>query len=535
MNPRASLPLLWLLAVVAALSARSLAADPRSNAPAPIRVAPAVANAEKKPAPVPSLFGLTNVWTLHLVVSPSDWQTMGSRGGPNMGMRFNNGGGQQQSEGILEGIVRGVFGGQPDAPRPRTAPRQAASDDGNSRYPWAHCTVEANGQVLTNVSIRFKGVSSFVRAPSAFKRPFKLDFDRDVDGRKFEGVGEVNLNNNVNDATQMREALAYDLFRKAGIPAPHTAFARVYLTIPGKLEKQNLGLYTMVENVGGEFLKREFGTKKGMLLKPEQMRGLGYLGDDWDNYTERYHPKSEPTPEEASRFIAFVRFIQHADPETFSRRLPDYLDPKAFARFVALNGILANVDSFIGNGHNYFLEVHPDTHKATFVPWDLNESFGVHPVSGPSRDQMRTSILRPNADPNRLVERFVVDPTFGPIYREQCAWLLANVFVPAQLNASIDRIAAVTKPIVMSETRRAREDFERTILQTRKPDDGDTSIPRHDAEFARERYHPGGFPDAVEIDNMPLKVWIAGRHAQTTGELEGRLRGTRPRPRLNNY
>ena len=452
MNPRASIPLPWLLAIVAALSARSLAADPRTNGPAPIRVAPTVANPEKKPAAVPSLFGLTNVWTLHLVVSAADWQTLGSRGGPQdrmgMGSRFN-GGNPQQSQGILEGIVRGVFGGgPPDPPQPRPAGRQAttASDDGHSHYPWAHCTVEADGQTLTNVAIRFKGVSSVVRAPNGFKRPFKLDFDREVDGRKFQGVGEVYLNNNVNDATQMREALAYDLFRKAGIPAPHTAFARVYLTIPGKLEKQNLGLYTLVEPVGGEFLKREFGTKKGMLLKPEQMKGLGYLGDDWDNYTERYHPKAEPSPEEASRFIAFVRFIQQADPDTFSRRLADYIDPKAFARYVALNAILANVDSFIGNGHNYFLEVHPDTHKASFVPWDLNESFGVHPVSGPSRDQMRTSILRPNADPNRLVERFVVDPKYGPIYREECAWLLANVFVPAQLNRDIDRIAPSPNP-----------------------------------------------------------------------------------------
>ena len=87
----------------------------------------------------------------------------------------------------------------------------------------------------------------------------------------------------------------------------------------------------------------------------------------------------------------------------------------------------------------------------------------------------------------------------------------------------------------MSETRRAKEDFERTVLQTLKPDEGDTSQPRHDAEFARDRYRPWGFPDAVEIDNMPLKRWVAGRHGQATGELEGRLRGTRPRPRLNGY
>ncbi len=495
-----------------------------------------------------NVFGLTNLWTIHLTVSPADWQKLGSNGGP----RDRHGGGGMGNPGgggggLFEGILRGVFGGdeapqqrpqgQPTAANPNSTRARAAAVaalEGHSRYPWVYCTLEGDGQTYTNVAVRFKGVSSFVRAPNAYKRPFKLDFDRGTPGRRFKGVEEFYLNNNVNDATQMREALAYDLFRRAGIPAPRTAFARVYLTIPGRLEKQHLGLYTLVEAVEGDFLKRHFGSKKGLLLKPEMMRGLEYLGDDWSNYPDRYDPKGEVDPQTAASFIAFVRFIQEASPQDFSTRLPEFIDPDALLKFVALNSILANLDSFIGNGHNYFLHVHPATHKSTFIPWDVNEAFGMHPVSGSSKSQMLFSVLRPNGDPNLLVERCMSDRTFSRQYRAHCAALLTNIFSPARLAADIDRIAAVNKPVVFAESKRAKADFERTVLKTLGPDDGDTSQPRHDREFARDGYRPRGFPDAVEIDNMPLKDWVQGRHNHVRDQLDGKARGTRPRPRLFN-
>ncbi|HAB16266.1 MAG TPA: hypothetical protein DCE44_07435, partial [Verrucomicrobiales bacterium] len=70
-----------------------------------------------------SLFGFTNLWTIHLTISPEDWQTLGSRGvvqrnnwggGPNYG-----GGGPGNSVGTLEGFLRGVFGG---GEPPRSSP-----------------------------------------------------------------------------------------------------------------------------------------------------------------------------------------------------------------------------------------------------------------------------------------------------------------------------------------------------------------------------------------------------------------------------
>jgi len=52
------------------------------------------------------------------------------------------------------------------------------------------------------------------------------------------------------------------------LPAPRTAFGRVYLTLTGERTNEFLGLYTLVEAVDGDFLQTHFGTQQGLLLKP---------------------------------------------------------------------------------------------------------------------------------------------------------------------------------------------------------------------------------------------------------------------------
>ncbi len=89
------------------------------------------------------------------------------------------------------------------------------------------------------------------------------------------------------------------LFREAGVPAPRTALAEVTLSVPGEHQKAYLGLYTLVEPVDRAFLKDRFGTDTGLLLKPQGLRGLDYLGDDWEKYRGPYRPLAEPIPHQA--------------------------------------------------------------------------------------------------------------------------------------------------------------------------------------------------------------------------------------------
>jgi spore coat protein CotH len=108
----------------------------------------------------------------------------------------------------------------------------------------------------------------------SLKRSLKLDFNDLAKGQSFLGLTKLNLNNNTMDATQMQEAIAYDLFRRAGIPAPRTAFMRVYLTVPARFDRRYLGLYTAIEQVDERFLEKQLGTSKGLLLKPDTATGV---------------------------------------------------------------------------------------------------------------------------------------------------------------------------------------------------------------------------------------------------------------------
>ena len=70
------------------------------------------------------------------------------------------------------------------------------------------------------------------------KFPFKIDFNRYVDGQKFQGLKKVNLHNNSQDPSQLRDFLSYGAWRSSSMPACRTGFADVWLG------DELLGLYT---------------------------------------------------------------------------------------------------------------------------------------------------------------------------------------------------------------------------------------------------------------------------------------------------
>jgi hypothetical protein len=448
--------------------------------------------AEVTKGPAERFFGLTNLWEIRLRLPAENWAALAPREREN-----------------------GRFApGEPRPPGPGAVARE---------YPWSTATFECAGQVLTNVAVRFKGNSSFNMSRNGLKQPFKLDFDRGAKGRTFLGHEELLLNNNLNDGAQFREALAYDVFRRAGLPAPRTAFARVFLTIPGERTNTFLGLYTLAEAVEGDFLKAHFGTKKGLLAKPERVPGLQYLGPDWSAYTNRYEPKTDVTPADAGRFIALTRLVDQADDATFARELPQRLNLTNLLRFVAVNAVLANYDSFIGTGHNFYLFQPREAGKTSFIPWDLNESFGGHPGAGSRRAQAELSVLKPQTENLRVIGRVLANQEFAAAYRREVAALLTNAFNPARLRADAARIAQVTQESVFAESPRARAAFERSALGLTNR--LAAAEPRPD----REGEPRGGGPGFGMLrDDITFAEWVQLRADNLAAELAGQRTGTTP-------
>lgn len=140
---------------------------------------------------------------------------------------------------------------------------------------YYECDVQINGQTFCRVGIRPKGntsLSAIAMNPETDRYSFKLEFDQYVDGQTCYGLDKLILNNNYADATNMKEALVYDMYQYIGADASLYNYASIYVN------GEYWGIYLALEAVEDSFLLRNYGAGSGKLYKPEGM-GMGSRGD----------------------------------------------------------------------------------------------------------------------------------------------------------------------------------------------------------------------------------------------------------------
>lgn len=373
--------------------------------------------------PNDEVFGLAKVHEFHLELTAREWERM---------------------QAVIPGMT--LFAPKRPVPKDGEEPFEWHKTPGfGIEFPWAHAELHAGGRVYKNVGLRYKGNGSYVSTDKMLKRNLKIELDHYDDDQRFHGLKTITLNAGAVDASRMREALAYGVFRSAGAPAPRTAFAKVTLTVPGKYDKEFVGLYTFVEHVDKAFLKTHFQDGKGLLMKPERMRGIDYLGDDWTKYKGRYRPRRDATAKEAQRVIDFARLVNKADDAAFEKQVGDYLDIDRFLRFTAVTTMMPNTDSFFTTGHNYFIYLNPKTNKFVFMPWDLDISFAGFPAMGSIDQQVNLNLLKPASGRLKLVDRLFALPEVKARYQKVLKEIAEKSFTKRKLLAEIDAMDKATR------------------------------------------------------------------------------------------
>ncbi len=379
-------------------------------------------------------------------------------------------------------------------------------------FPEIQSTVKIDGKEYV-VGLRFKGNSSYMSSSRGFKRPFKIDLNQFVKDQSIDGLSKLNLNNNFSDRTQVRETLAYEFFRRMGIPTPRTALAKVTLKLEGT--EKVLGLYTLAEQLDTNFLKDHFGTREGMLLKPEGARGgITYAGDTWSRYERSYDPKGKPTPAEKERLIAFAKLVHQADDVTFKKEIGDFLDIDSFAKFLATTVVSSNGDSLLAMGHNFYIWRNPKTNKFHYLPWDLNMAFGGFPIGDP----VKLSVKKPYSGEMKLLDRFLALPEGRAAYEKACR---EGTKVLTELNALHDSVAAAAKPIAALDPKEAMG-----------------FGPPGGPEGGRPGGGPGGFPGGGRPGGpggqggfggtTDLKTFFSQRATSVLAQLDGKEEGVVP-------
>ena len=139
------------------------------------------------------------------------------------------------------------------------------------------CDVVINGLTVKNVAIRPKGntsLSAIVSDPDSDRYSLKLEFGHFVEGQTCYGLDKLILNNNYADATNMKEAIIYDMYQYIGADASLYNFAKV------SLNGEYRGVYLALEAVEESFMLRNFGTQDGELYKPDSMEMGGNKSSD---------------------------------------------------------------------------------------------------------------------------------------------------------------------------------------------------------------------------------------------------------------
>ncbi|MBI1928146.1 CotH kinase family protein [Candidatus Poribacteria bacterium] len=484
------------------------------------------------------IFDSQEIASFTIAITPQDWEKMqpkrpeGLRPGPPMPPPAGGFEWPPPPPPEADGVRRGGFPPPPREARPGGGPRFMIGI-GESNFEYVKGTVKYKDERYDEVGIRFKGNSSFRSSGDTLKKPFKFDFDRFVKDQTFHGYNKLNFSNGFKDPSLMREKLAYDLFQKAKVPAPRAAYARLYLTVEGRYDQEYLGLYTMVEQVAPRFLKDRFGNGDGLLVKPDRVNDFEDFGEDWKRYAQHYELKSKEKTSDTARLIQFIKFLHNSDDAQFAQEIEQFLNVDSFLRFLAVNTLLVNLDSYLGTGHNYYLYHNTATGQYEMIPWDLNEAFGNFQM-GNIQQMLSLDIDQPSAGKKLLIDRLLKIEKYKEQYHANLRELIETHFHPERMSVEIDRLYALIHDAVIAETHNLSppKQFEKSLTENIVPERGPgmrrifrRGEPAGQQEEAGNPPEPMPPPSPMRWQSLGLKPFVVSRvesvKAQLNGEQEG--------------
>jgi len=326
----------------------------------------------------------------------------------------------------------------------------------------------------------FSLVNSGNKTKFAPKRSWKVDVDPGDDDDKIVGMPRLNLKSMYNDPSQMREAIAWALFRQANVPAARHTYARV------AINDGYQGLYSLIEQVDKGFLRERFGSNdRGNLYKAycgdvgcaTLEHRVGSDGDDSGRqyFTRHDHPdltyrlKTNEDDNDLNGYddlADLARVVNAGDfgSDAFRATVEDLFDVRSFLRWASLNVLLGSWDNYFATPANYYLynggqrgaaKDFLDKPYFTFIPWDYDNCLGIDyfgtawqytdlldwPANTKAYHQGKGLSRIP------LVSNLLANHDFAQYYLDHLEHLLDTTFTPAALT---DRMTALWPRVVPS-------------------------------------------------------------------------------------
>lgn len=307
---------------------------------------------------------------------------------------------------------------------------------------WVEADIDFGGLALQQIALRTYGGASLQAAVDAgnTRYPLRVDLNRIVAGQDLFGLNHFELDNGYADPSRLKVALAFQLFREFGVPAPRTAFADVWVN------GEHVGLYTLIEAIDGDFVD-QFDDNDGDLYRPElPAAALSDLGANYAPYADSANIERNEDTTDHSAFLRLIAAINRGTP------LADAIDIDEALRYLAVNVALVNLDSYIGEGENYWL--YADAGVFKIIPWDVNRAFGGESCGCRPADLIGLPIQEPTCGPLRdrpLIGRLLADPMRLAEYQTLIERFIDVPAHPDVLGATVTALANRIRPFVEND------------------------------------------------------------------------------------
>ncbi|SFN31380.1 Spore coat protein CotH [Pseudonocardia ammonioxydans] len=312
--------------------------------------------------------------------------------------------------------------------------------------------------------------------------PYLISFDEFAEGRLFQGRSEIAVRPSSGSSTvALNESVALAMVDRTG----QTGQAHTYaaLTVNDRPATARL----IVEHPDESYAEARFAGD-GVLYKSRASSSFTDQGDDPTAYEDDVEQINRIGSQDLQPVIDLIQWVQRATDEEFAAELGDHLDVGSFARYLATQNLLLNVDDMAGPGKNYYLRYDLGTERFEVIAWDLNLAASGDPTTGPHDEVSMAALFGgrgpgggappegaavpedgaaaapPGGGPgpggpggmlqgHLLKDRFLATPAFTAAYDEAYRELHQQIYGSGAAVAALDRAVAAATGAAAEEDR----------------------------------------------------------------------------------
>ena len=305
----------------------------------------------------------------------------------------------------------------------------------NRRY--CKATLTEGAKIYKDVALKLKGSAGSFQGPEG-KPGLTLSFDYYKHAEPFHGLRKIHFNNGAQDGTYLREQIAGEMARAAGVPASRCSHGFV------KFQGRDLGLYVVKEAFTKEFLALFYKNTDGDLYDG------GFVHDLDENMD-----KDQGDPKEKAALKELMAACNEGDNAKRWERLGKILDADLFASHCAMEAILCHWDGYSFNRNNYRLYRDPDSGKFSFFLHGMDQTF----------DDANFPLMRDFG--GTVSSAFMRCPEGKTLYRTKLESIYANVLKPTDWGARTTEVGAKVREALEKKNPQWAKDYTAQIASAR--------------------------------------------------------------------